>query len=416
MKRLINHCWIVLVLASHSFLNIQAQTICDSSGIMLQGFNWESSKEEGEWYTMVQDKAAALSDAGFAMVWLPPPSRSADPHGYLPRELYEANARYGSLRQQKECVSALRAQGIKAIADIVINHRVGSWGWADFTNPDWDCSAVTSDDEWGEQASGDPCGEQDSGDSYGAGRDIDHSNSTVQQDYTRWLRWLQEELGYAGWRYDYVRGYKGQYVQQYNAATNPYFSVGELWLPLNLEEVEAHRRTIVDWLDATANSSTAFDFTTKGVLQAALANGEYWRLEKGGLPTGLIGARPAQAVTFVDNHDTGSTQKHWPFPARFVMSGYAYILTHPGFPCVFWDHYVNWKLNERIDEMMAIRKIYQLHANSSVEIIQADEAAYVATIDDQVLLRLGYQKTIPPDEHWMSCTSGRGYEIWVNAL
>ena len=36
------------------------------------------------------------------------------------------------------------------------------------------------------------------------------------------------------------------------------------------------------------------------------------------------------AVTFVDNHDTGSSQNHWPFPPTMVGLGYAYILTHPG--------------------------------------------------------------------------------------
>lgn len=29
---------------------------------------------------------------------------------------------------------------------------------------------------------------------------------------------------------------------------------------------------------------------------------------------GMIGWWPSRAVTFLDNHDTGSTQAHWPFP------------------------------------------------------------------------------------------------------
>jgi hypothetical protein len=64
-------------------------------------------------------------------------------------------------------------------------------------------------------------------------------------------------------------------------------------------------------------------------------------------------------VTFIANHDTGeyeclaahsllqcpepacglpadSTQGHWPFPESHLGLGYAYILTHPGIPCVFW--------------------------------------------------------------------------------
>lgn len=55
-----------------------------------------------------------------------------------------------------------------------------------------------------------------------------------------------------------------------------------------------------------------------------------------------MGWWPTRAVTFIANHDTDSTQQHWPFPADRVGAGYAYILTHPGIPCVFWDHYFTW--------------------------------------------------------------------------
>ena len=34
----------------------------------------------------------------------------------------------------------------------------------------------------------------------------------------------------------------------------------------------------------------------------------------------------------------GSSQGHWRFPHHAIEQGYAYILTHPGTPCVFWDH------------------------------------------------------------------------------
>lgn len=71
----------------------------------------------------------------------------------------------------------------------------------------------------------------------------------------------------------------------------------------------------MNWINATDKQSTAFDFTTKGVLQEAVASCQYWRLkDSNGKPPGLIGWMPKYAVTFIDNHDTGSTQRHWPFP------------------------------------------------------------------------------------------------------
>lgn len=87
-------------------------------------------------------------------------------------------------------------------------------------------------------------------------------------------------------------------------------------------------------MDAVGSTATAFDFTTKGVLQSAV-QGQLWMLrDPHAKAPGMIGLRPEKAVTFVDNHDTGSTQNMWPFPADKVMQGYAYILTHPGIPCI----------------------------------------------------------------------------------
>ncbi|MCI12337.1 rootletin-like, partial [Trifolium medium] len=70
----------------------------------------------------------------------------------------------------------------------------------------------------------------------------------------------------------------------------------------------AHRQRIVNWINATGGTSSAFDITTKGILHSALHN-EYWRMiDPQGKPTGVMGWWPSRAVTFLENHDTGSTQ------------------------------------------------------------------------------------------------------------
>lgn len=58
-----------------------------------------------------------------------------------------------------------------------------------------------------------------------------------------------------------------------------------------------------------------------------------------GRPSGFVGMWPSRAFTFIDNHDTGSTLNHWPFPTQYLPLGYAYIITHPGTPTIFYDHY-----------------------------------------------------------------------------
>ena len=53
----------------------------------------------------------------------------------------------------------------------------------------------------------------------------------------------------------------------------------------------------------------------------------------------------------------GSTLNHWPFPSNHLHEGYAYILTHPGTPTVFYDHFYQEQggLRKAILELMAIR-------------------------------------------------------------
>lgn len=82
---------------------------------------------------------------------------------------------------------------------------------------------------------------------------------------------------------------------------------------------DEHRQETIDWCHATGDKALAFDFTTKAILQEAIMRKEYGRLkDANGKAAGVLGWEPQLAVTFLDNHDTGSTQNHWPFPAHAV--------------------------------------------------------------------------------------------------
>ena len=133
--------------------------------------------------------------------------------GYLPRQLNVLNSRYGSETDLKNAITAFANAGIKSVADVVINHRVGTAGWYDFTNPAWGTYAV---------AAGDECncstGAADTGDSYGAARDIDHTNSVVQADIKNWLNTRLKGVGFSGIRYDYSKGYGASYAKVYHDA------------------------------------------------------------------------------------------------------------------------------------------------------------------------------------------------------
>src|SRR5262249_13618432 len=155
----------------------------------------------------------------------------------------------------------------------------------------------------------------------------------------------------------------------------PEFSVGECF--------DGERHTVAGWLDAAGQKSTAFDFPTRFLLLDACRRDDYSQLAHwhGGrrVPGGLLGLRPAGSVTFLDTHDTEYRRefdhqygnygtRH--FPGESVDMGYAYLLTHPGVPCVFWSHYFDWgwPTRQRLDRLIRLRRTAGLHARSWVDV------------------------------------------------
>ncbi|TYI93451.1 hypothetical protein E1A91_D02G137100v1 [Gossypium mustelinum] len=388
--------------------------------ILCQGFNWESNKS-GRWYMELKEKASEISSLGFTVIWLPPPTESVSPEGYMPKDLYNLNSRYGTINELKDLVKSLHGVGLKVLGDVVLNHRCAHYQnqngvWNIFGGRlNWDDRAVVGDDPHFQGR-----GNKSSGDNFHAAPNIDHSQDFVRKDLIEWLCWLREEIGYDGWRLDFVRGFWGGYVKDYLDASEPYFAVGEYWDSLSYtygemdHNQDAHRQRIVDWINATNGTAGAFDVTTKGILHSALERREYWRLsDQKGKPPGVVGWWPSRAVTFIENHDTGSTQGHWRFPGGKEMQGYAYILTHPGTPAVFYDHIVSHHRSE-IGALISLRNRNKIHCRSIVEIVKAERDVYAATIDDRVAMKIGPGYYEPPSgpQRWSLALEGYDYKVW----
>ncbi len=428
MKLFLKNLLLVMFFSICTFtVKVNAQSVANINDIMFQTFGWDvhlqkNVSAEGGLYNFINNRANKYAQEGFNVLWLPPPSKSTGGVGYIPTELFNfSQTSYGSEAQLRAMLSTLNTSSpkIHPMADIVVNHRGGTTNWTDFTNPTWDCKSITSNDESATASSGSPtnfrgvrpCGNTDTGDNFDGGRDLDHTNIQVQNGVKEYLSRLKG-LGFDSWRWDVAKGFSASYFGDYIEASTPYSSVGEFW--------DGNRNTLKNWVDGTRGKSAAFDFDLYYDLIEAVNNGNYGRLA-GGYPglAGIFGYAD-KTVTFVDNHDTfvkGSI-----ITSDNIMKGYAYIMTHPGVPCVFFPHYyggtyskeavtIVYTANETaINKLMAIRKATGINAYSNVVVSNAGNF-YSAIIDNKVAVKIG-PGNWNPGSGWILNTFGTDYAVW----
>jgi alpha-amylase len=366
-------------------------------GVMMQAFYWDCPREDGrefQWWNYLKENVPNLAEIGFTALWLPPvhkagnlngPSMGYDPYDYYDLGDFDQKGSvetwFGSKSELLDLINTAHDYGFELIADMVINHNNGADAqelnpiinqnrWTLF-NPasqqfprNWECFHPNYYEKWDEGQFGDM-------------PDLSHHNPYVWAEILRLAKWLIEEIGFDGFRYDYVKGYGADTItaiQEYR-----YWRDGNVFEPYGVAEYWDGANAIINWVDmsnfSNQNPVDAFDFPLREMLKT-LCDGYGFSLRN--LATwDTVQRRQSQTtVTFVENHDLRDEGRGI---VNDKLLAYSYIFAHEGYPCVFWKDYYNYglALEGTPHGIAALVKAHEAYAAGTTETLWLDDNLYI---------------------------------------
>jgi alpha-amylase len=229
----------------------------------------------------------------------------------------------------------------------------------------WDCFHPCSFETW------------DDG-TFGEMPDLCHRNPYVYTEILNLAKWMIEEIGFDGFRYDFVKGY-GTWVTK-AIQEGRYIKNGQPFKPYGVAENWSSDREIEDWLkevnEWNDNPVDAFDFPLRYKLKD-LCDRFGFSLRELVTNQTVFKDNPFSAVTFVDNHDFREGDN--PPIIKDKLLAYSFILTHEGYPCVFWQDYYNWGLAKEgtPNGITALVKVHETLAAGATNILWVDDDLYI---------------------------------------
>ena len=436
MKKLLLSLWVLMT----SLTTMAQGWPSQYEGVMLQGFYWDSYKES-KW-TVLESQADELSQY-FKLVWIPQSgnckgtSMGYDDYWWFPGNNNNAsyNSSFGTETELRSMISTFKTKGIGTIADVVINHRKNRSNWVDFPTETYNgqqykllsTDICKYDDkyyddktkkwvyptlDWATANNYELSSNRDTGEDWPGMRDLDHKSENVQNTVKAYLKMLLNDLGYAGFRYDMVKGYGAEYTKLYNQDSNPTYSVGECW---------DSSETIKNWIEGTGKTSAAFDFQFKYVVRNAVDAGDWSQLDSGNGENNYplvsnkynSGSYRQWAVTFVENHDTevrpdGSS--NGPLVAD-TLAANAYLMAMPGTPCVFMKHWIDCK--QYIKPMIEARNLAGLKNTSGYEVLKSQKNCFAVKTDDKLICIVGDATQYTPSTDFVKVLDGYHYAYYL---
>ena len=386
-------------------------------GVMLQGFYW-NSYDDTNW-TNLKSQVNDFAD-NFSLVWLPQSGKclgNSQTMGYKPYYYFNQNSSFGTEAELRDLIKTFKGKGIGMVADVVVNHH-DTDGW--FTFPAEVYKGVTYQFKSTDIVANDDKGKtakeatkqgislsknNDEGEDWDGCRDLDHKSQNVQTIIKAYLKYLKDDLGYTGLRYDMVKGFSGSHVADYNKSVGIEYSVGEYW---------DSNAKIQSWINATLKNSAAFDFQFRYNVRDAI-NSNNWAALKS--TNNLMNDKNWRqyAVTFVENHDMeyrSSSEQQDPI-RRDTLAANAYLLAMPGTPCVFFTHWLEYK--DEIGAMISARKAAGITNMSDYEVKVATSAYYAVNVNKTLYAAVGrLDKMENPGADWQKVLSGYHYAYFLN--
>lgn len=366
-------------------------------GVMLQAFFWDCPRrdhKEFQWWEYVCQQVPSLADVGFTSLWLPPvhkagnlngPSMGYDPYDYYDLGEFDQKGSvptwFGTRSQLLDLIRTAHGHGMSVIADVVINHNSGADAqevhpitgqprWTVFDPKSqkfprtWECFHPCMYESWDEMTFGDM-------------PDLSHRNPYVYAELLKLARWLIEEVGFDGFRYDFVKGYGANTIAAFQEYR--YMREGKPFVPYGVAEFWDSAQAIEFWVGvanfSSSNPVDAFDFPLREMLKAlcdeygfSLRNLTTWDT--------VLRKQPQTTVTFVENHDLRDEGR--PIVHDKLLA-YSYILTHEGYPCVFWHDYYNYNLalDGTPNGIAALVQAHEKYAGGATNILYVDDNLYI---------------------------------------
>ena len=386
-------------------------------GVMLQGFYW-NSYDDTKW-TNLKSQVNDFAD-NFSLVWLPQSGKcleTSQTMGYMPYYYFNQNSSFGTEAELRDLIKTFKSKGIGMVADVVINHH-NTTGWFSFPAEVYkgvtyqlkSTDIVANDDKGKTAKEATKQGvslskNNDEGEDWDGCRDLDHKSQNVQTIIKAYLKYLKDDLGYTGFRYDMVKGFSGSHVADYNKSVGIEYSVGEYW--------DSNAR-IQSWINATLKNSAAFDFQFRYNVRDAI-NSNNWAALKS--TNNLMNDKNWRqyAVTFVENHDMeyrSASEQQDPI-RRDTLAANAYLLAMPGTPCVFFTHWQEYK--DEIGAMISARKAAGITNMSDYEVKVATSAYYAVNVNKTLYAAVGrLDKMENPGADWQKVLSGYHYAYFLN--